>query len=211
MYGKGTDGYTVANQIADKHNMTSYDFSQSGATVTCYDRENTHKRYNIYEQIREAIATVEYTDYIVFNGSTNDLNVIYNNKLGTITEDFDTPRDLNTFCGALEEIIYLMKTSYPNASIVYVRVHNMKRRDYERQLNYGEVAVKICKKWGIGVADVFNESGMNTFLEKYDQYTLVTNEYPEGDHVHPTKEGYDLFYIPYIEEAFEKMYRKKNN
>ena len=31
-------------------------------------------------------------------------------------------------------------------------------RDYEDQLIYGETAIKICQKWGIEYADVFNEN-----------------------------------------------------
>ena len=47
MYGKGVDGYTVAQQIGDKHSMTVYDYSMSGATITCYDRKVNKPRLNI--------------------------------------------------------------------------------------------------------------------------------------------------------------------
>ena len=148
MYGMGTDGYTVAQQIGDKHSMNVYDFSMSGSTMTCIDRKKDFN-LNIIQQIKEAIGTVEYTDYIIMNGGTNDIMPKFGNNLGTITEDFDTPRDVTTFCGALEECFSLLKNSYPNATIVYIRCHNMKRRSYEKQLVYGEEALKVCQKWGI--------------------------------------------------------------
>ena len=211
MYGKGTDGYTVAQQIGDKHSMTVYDYSMSGATITCYDRKVNKPRLNILEQIKEAIADVDNTDYIIMNGGTNDINVKYHNKLGTITEDFDSPRDLTTYCGALEECFSLLKNAYPNAIIVYVRSHNMKRRSYEKQLIYGEESLKICQKWGIACADVFSDTEYNTYLEKYRQYTASTDKYPDGDMVHPTKEGYELFYFPIIDQAIEEAIIQRSN
>lgn len=211
MYGKGTDGYTLAQQIGDKHSMNVYDFSQSGATVTCYDRKKEDIRWNILEQIKEGIAAVDYTDFIIMNGGTNDIVANKSDEFGVITEDFNSTRDVTTFCGALEECFSLLKNSYPNAVIVYVRSHNMKRRSYEKQLIYGEEAKKICQKWGIACADVFSDTDYNTFLEKYRQYTDVTSIYPNGDMVHPTKEGYELFYIPLIEETIEKAVAQKEN
>lgn len=211
MYGKGTDGYTLAQQIGDKHSMDVYDFSQSGATVTCYDRKKEDIRWNILEQIKEGIAAVDYTDFIIMNGGTNDIVANKSDEFGVITEDFNSTRDVTTFCGALEECFSLLKNSYPNAVIVYVRSHNMKRRSYEKQLIYGEEAKKICQKWGIACADVFSDTDYNTFLEKYRQYTDVTSIYPNGDMVHPTKEGYELFYIPLIEETIEKAVAQKEN
>lgn len=210
MFGKGTDGYTVAQQIADKHSMTVYDYSLSGATIACVDRKTDITRYNIYEQVKEAIEDVERADYIVFNGGTNDMAPKYDIKMGEITKDFDDQRDLSTFCGAMEECIYTLKKNYPNAVIVYVRSHNMKRRDYEDQLIYGETAIKICQKWGIEYADVFNDSEFNTYLERYNQYTASTKKYPAGDYVHPTKEGYELFYLPLIEDAIYASAKKKS-
>ena len=211
MYGKGTDGYTVAQQIADKHSMTVYDYSLSGATIACVDRKTDETRFNIYEQVKEAIGEIEKADYIIFNGGTNDMAPKYSIKMGDITKDFEEKRDISTFCGGMEECIYLLKKNYPNAVIVYVRSHNMKRRDYEDQLIYGETAIKICQKWGIGYADVFNDSEFNTYLERYNQYTDTTKQYPKGDYVHPTKEGYELFYLPLIEDALYENLKKKNS
>ena len=209
MYGMGTDGYTVAQQIGDKHSMNVYDFSMIGSTMTCIDRKKDFN-LNIIQQIKEAIGTVEYTDYIIMNGGTNDIMPKFGNNLGTITEDFDTPRDVTTFCGALEECFSLLKNSYPNATIVYIRCHNMKRRSYEKQLVYGEEALKVCQKWGISCADVFSDTEYNSFLEKYRQYTMPTEKYPNGDMVHPTKEGYELFYFPLIEKTINDAVAQKN-
>ena len=69
---------------------------------------------------------------------------------------------------------------------------------------------ELCQKWGIGYADVFNDSEFNTYLERYNQYTATTSKYPSGDYVHPTKEGYELFYLPLIEDAIYDSTKKKN-
>jgi hypothetical protein len=156
------------------------------------------------------VKEVDYTDYILLNGGTNDAVAGIYNKIGTVTEDFDSKRDISTFCGAFEEIIATLKEKYPNAAIVYVRVHCMDRRDYKRQLVVGEEAVKICEKWGVGTANVFEDSGFNTYLDRYRAYTFKTKKHPDGDMVHPTLEGYKLFYIPYIEEAYKGLVLKDN-
>ena len=36
-------------------------------------------------------------------------------------------------------------------------------------------------------------------------------KYPNGDMVHPTKEGYELFYFPVIEKAIENAIMQRSN
>ena len=206
MRGAGCDDTPLTKQIAEEHNMRYQDFSRSGATVIVNTRKNKDLTLNILEQVKLLVEQVEYTDFVLFNGGTNDTNDrVINNKLGTITEDFDTKRNVSTYCGAFEEIIAILKEKYPNAAIVYVRAHNMERKDYKQQLIIGEESIKMCNKWGIGYADVFNDSDMNTYLDRYKIYTLSKKKYPGGDMIHPTREGYKLFYIPLIEKAFEDI------
>ena len=85
----------------------------------------------------------------------------------------------------------------------------MERKDYKQQLIIGEESIKMCNKWGIGYADIFNDSDMNTFLDRYKGYTLRKDKYPDGDMIHPTFEGYKLFYIPLIEKAYEDIVNGK--
>ncbi|MBE5934937.1 MAG: SGNH/GDSL hydrolase family protein [Lachnospiraceae bacterium] len=208
MRGKGTDDISLTQQIAEKHNMRFQDFSRSGATVASKERTKENLTLNMQEQVKILVEQVGYTDYILFNGGTNDASSKAGMPIGTITEDFDDKRDLSTFCGGFEEIISILKDTYPNAVIVYARAHVMDRRDYKTQLIYGEEAIKMCKKWDIGYADIFEDSDLNTYLDRYLPYTMITKDFPKGDMVHPTYEGYKLFYIPYIEEAFRKAVSK---
>ena len=211
MKGKGAGDTSLTQLIADKHNMRFQDFSRSGATVASKERKKSDLTLNMLQQVQNLISQVDYTDYIVFNGGTNDSGVKSGISMGTITENYDDPRDITTYCGAFEEIVSMLKKNYPNAVIVYVRAHVMDRRVYKDQLVYGDEAIKICQKWGIGCADIFEESKLNTYLDRYKAYTMVTDEYPDGDMVHPTLEGYELFYIPYIEDAFKLAVMGENN
>jgi hypothetical protein len=207
MRGKGTDDISLTQQIAEKHGMNFQDFSRSGATIAVKERTEENLTLNMMEQVRILTEQVDYADFVLFNGGTNDSSVKAGIPIGTITEGFDDERDLSTFCGGFEEIVSIIKEAYPNATIVYSRAHVMDRRDYKTQLIYGEEAIKMCKKWDIGYADIFEESDLNTYLDRYLPYTMITEEFPNGDMVHPTYEGYKLFYIPYIEEAFYKAYK----
>ena len=39
---------------------------------------------------------------------------------------------------------------------------------------------------------------------------MPTEKYPNGDMVHPTKEGYELFYFPLIEKTINDAVAQKN-
>lgn len=205
MYGTGTDGVSLTQIIAEKYGMEYKDFSMGGATIACVDRNKSKANLNILEQVKRLKNEVNSTDYIVFDGGTNDIVKRLGIPMGTITENYTDKRDITTYCGGFEEILYELREKYPNAKIIYIRTHIMDRREYKKQLLYGEEALKICHKWNIECVDIFNECEMNTYLNRYIPYTAKTVKYPNGDRVHPTFEGYELFYLPYIEEALKNV------
>ena len=205
MHGTGTEGISLTQIIAEKYGMEFKDFSMGGATVASIDREKSKANLNMLEQIKRLKNEVEHTDYIIFDGGTNDIADKLNIPMGIITESYKEPRDITTYCGGFEEILSELKAKYPKAKIIYVRTHIMDRRQYQKQLLFGEEAVKICQKWGIECVDLFKNSEMNTYLDRYATYTCKTLSYPNGDKVHPTFEGYELFYLPYIEKALKNV------
>ena len=100
--------------------------------------------------------------------------------------------DLNLPTQSGFEICRSLKLNWLGAKIIYVRVHNMSSRG-NQQVLYGEMAVKICKKYSIPVVDMYNEGGLNTQMD--EMTNLYTNN---ADSTHPNGLGYRTFYVPKV-------------
>ena len=205
MAGDGNGGVGIADILGNRHNMTVKDFSLGGATIT-YVSDVSTARKNITSQVTEAISSVtDAPDYIIFDGLTNDINGGAVQQLGEVAEGYDSEFDNTTFCGAFEQIVRALKTSYPSSKLVYVHVHHMSSRNLSNQNTFGDKAEEICRKWGVPIADIYHSGGLNTFLDEMHKYTSATSSQPTGDRTHPTQEGYDLFYIPIIESVLKSI------
>jgi hypothetical protein len=188
--------------VAENEDMTVTKYAINGATIG----NKSDYASRIIEQVNGANAVEP--DFIVFDGLTNDAEAIFTKKeyeIGEITTGFDPQNfDTNTFAGSFENIVYQMKTKWPNAKLVYVGVHKMSSRDWDTQVELQDLANKICKKWGITVSDLFNKSEFDTRIadQKYN-YTfnsLTSDGYPgtNGSGTHPNLEGVRLFFVPMV-------------
>lgn len=75
----------------------------------------------ILAQVRGAASKAP--DYVVFNGGTNDAELIYQNQVGTMAGGFDPATfDNSTYAGSLETTIWTMRNKRPTARIVYAAV-----------------------------------------------------------------------------------------
>ncbi len=63
--------------------------------------------------------------------------------------------------------------------------------------DYHDAIVSVLKEYSINYVDLF-ETEFDTAKEEYLFYTR------NNDGVHPTKEGYEKFFVPYIEKAMAK-------
>lgn len=169
----------------------------------------------IVEQVRLAIKDNIRPDYILFDGFTNDCCMDGNGNcdvpLGDIAEGFEgfdilsLDKENTTFSNCFENILCAFKTYFPYAEVLFVRPHKMGRRGAEIQKIYGERAVALCNKWGVKVADIYNQSDMNTFLEDHrDLYTADTYGWGRGDCTHPNARGYKEKYLNIITEELRK-------
>ncbi len=211
MFGSGNGGVGVGEYLRDHLGFNVKKYCIGGARVGYYPGKNW-----MVEQLRRAIDERAYADYIVFDGFTNDCNMTDGKTcdvpLGDISEgfeDFDifaVKKEGSTFSNCFENILYSFKKYFPDAKLLFVRPHNMGRRDDAAQRLYGERAVELCKKWGIAVADIYNKSDMNTFLPEHrDKYTGDTYGWGKGDSTHPNTAGYLEKYMPIIEEEIVKL------
>ena len=146
---------------------------------------------------------INYTDIdcILIDGSTNDIDKHKILGLGDILDGYDTTNAvLTTFSGGLESIFHKLKTTYPKAKIIYIRPHIIGSRTYQSQVDYGERAKNICKKWCVYCVDLFENSGLNTNLNEMIPFTN------NNDQCHPNHEGYINYYIPLIENALTSLF-----
>lgn len=189
----GEFGYD--DMIASKYHMTLLKHGRGGATIgrITYDSAN----HTVQEQIDSAIADGETADYIIFNGGTNDYGTI-----GSITDGYESALNLETFCGAFENVIRTLRNAYPRAKIVYTSAHKMSTRGVAEKGELYVLAYEICKKYGIPYADIFFESQMDT---NFDSMKLIYGRNGGTDGTHPNTLAYEEHYVPLIESKLESI------
>lgn len=205
MNGSGNHDFGVGEYLVQDFGMTLFKYCVGGARVGYKEGKNW-----VIEQVRLAIHSGNKPDYILFNGFTNDCYRADSTcqpdvPLGEISQGYD-PENIfeigtqnTTFSGCFESIVYALMTHFPQAKILFIRPHNMGRREDALQRLYGERALSICQKWGIPYVDLYRESGMNTFLPEHrDLFTADTYGWGKGDCTHPNALGYQLKYMPLI-------------
>ncbi|MFC0627813.1 SGNH/GDSL hydrolase family protein [Kribbella deserti] len=197
-YARSFVDFTAERELTP---LTKY--ARNGATVG----PAGYSGGQILTQVRNAAAATP--GYVVFNGGTNDAEAIYNSRLypvGTMTDSFDPARfDNSTYAGSLETVISTMRKKWPTARIVYVAVHKLGSRDWNTQMALRAVTLQICSKWGVAVADVFNDAALDTRIPGHQAvYTFngLVNGYPgtNGSGTHPNIAGIG-YYLPVLTEA----------
>lgn len=211
MYGSGNCGFGVGEYLKKDMGFEITKYCICGARTGYYEGKNW-----IIEQVRQAIADKIQPDYIIFNGFTNDCyrtdGVNFDVPLGEISKGFDgfditaVSKENTTFSNCFENILSAFKSYFPNAKVLFIRPHKMGRREEEAQIIYGERAVALCEKWGITVADIYTESGLDTFIPEHrDLYTNDSYGWGKGDSTHPNTLGYEKFYMPIVEQKIKEL------
>ncbi|MGR6974990.1 SGNH/GDSL hydrolase family protein [Streptomyces cynarae] len=196
-YARGFVNFTAERELM---NLTKY--AVNGATIGPVGGAG-----QIVTQVRGASAHAP--DYVVFNGGTNDADLVYNHryKIGAMAGGFDPATfDNSTYAGSLETTLSTMRSKWPSARIVYVAVHKLGSRDWNTQLALRSVTLQICHKWGVTVADLFNDTTLDTRIDSQRvAYTFndLVNGYPGtgGTGTHPNIAGITKFYVPVLTGA----------
>lgn len=201
-FGAGyVNGYV--GLIAERNGMGFLNYGHSGWTMATGF---------IGDGICTIIDTMDISaDYVLIEGGQNDW---YNNvPLGEITNDMTSSVDKNTFYGALEHTFQRAIFKFYKSKIVYV-LHHKHKKSYCTQNGIGlteqeyiDAIIKTCNKYGIKIANVWDESHFNTEYAVYNQYTMLITNNGEtyGDGTHPNKEGYLRYYVPIIENAMRSI------
>ena len=200
---KEDDGW--AGRIAKRHSMTYKNYAIGGGTIA----EKVKLGEKTYHSISGTLDTMKeefpVADYVIIEGGTNDADMFdvelsTPERKGTFTEgDFSGNYDRETFCGALESVFYRATKYWKGAKIGYIVAHKMGPApgDLVRRREYFDLAVAICKKWGIPYIDLWQTAYLNPMLEwMYDPSKNADGNvecgsfYADGQHL--TAKGYDF-------------------
>mgnify|MGYP001779177222 CR=1 FL=1 len=196
-------GHGYVEQIADAHGMTVDNHAIWGAIIP-----QGHPRTNddvtdigcIHDTLDDMDADA---DIVIMSGSINDCEYYADtNFLGEITGDFSTELDLTTFYGALEDMCKKALQKWAGKPIIYVIEHRMTLDNTtygQYYLKLHEAIVKVMNKWGISIADLFNDCPSLKCNEGYK------TKYTTGDGTHPNYEGYERFYVPRVYAEIKKL------
>lgn len=148
----------------------------SGACISTARVESHSEQHYIYNNLVSTAGTTY--DYVIMHGMFNDASLDV--ALGTAQgkAGFDPKKaDVTTFAGGLELLFWTARQQNPNAILGYiVNFHTDRAVD---QTPYAELAIAICKDWGIEYLDLYNNPGFSV-------------EFDDG--LHPSSHGYDSMY-----------------
>lgn len=187
---------------ADQEAMTFKKYAINGARVMNGEASGGQ----ILTQINNA--SEETPDYIIFNGGTNDAYKGVGDAFGVIGASMDPASfDADTFAGSFEKLIYEMQQKWPDAQLIYVAVHKIGFMDEALQDKLHELQMAACAKWGVAVANLYDNDGLDTkdeaIKKKYTFDSLGGNGLPgtNGSGIHPNFAAIEEFYVPAIIEA----------
>lgn len=199
MHGDGNNGVGIADLLSQRYMMSAVDYSKGGASFA-----KVKDREQISNQILTALQNGDTADIILINGGTNDMRKV---SPGVIAEDFEYGKHgREDFASGMEYALGLLKDNYPDVPVLYVRAHNMVYGIERNELHFGTLALDICEKWNVEVADIFNDTDFNAHDESIKlTYTVHTKNCEKGDSVHPNKLGYYEFYLPLISDKMVSL------
>jgi len=185
--GYGSNGYTMADGIAAKHNGTVCEkYAVDGTTLV------NESSTSYVARMKNEIDTNKKIDIFVLQLSTNDATnrkTIGEVSTSTDIEDFND----KTVVGAMETIIAYVKNTW-NCPIVIYTSPKYSNTHYEQMV---QKTYDVVKKWNIGLIDLWTDPDMTPAKAGYMK-----------DAIHPTRLGYDNLWTPKFEAYLAEYLRK---
>ncbi|MEV8066833.1 hypothetical protein AB0P32_11935 [Streptomyces sp. NPDC085995] len=96
-----------------------------------------------------------------------------------------------------------MRQKWPTAQLVYVAAHKTGPRDWDTQLALRDVTLRVARKWGVAIADVFADASLDTRVDAQRvacTFDGLVNGYPGsgGTGTHPNIAGITQHYVPVL-------------
>ena len=202
-------GGNFVKQIADKNAMTYENKGVWGAVVPRGVVASGTALLSILETLDTMRADA---DYIVLSGGVNDFCHLYdgNEPLGEVTVGYNAELDETTYCGAFESMLKNAILRWPGKKILFVIEHKMiapaSAIGTQIETVYLPKTVEMLQKWGVPYVDMYHDAPpLGLIPELRDAYTWDNDGDGVGDGWHPTREGYELFYVPRVEAKLKSI------
>lgn len=171
-----------AGIIGTDNGMTVQNIAVSGGTIA-----NVSGHHCISGTISDMRSDA---DYVILEGGINDSSEGV--TLGAISSGYNATLDTSTFAGAFETMLKAALNRFPTAKIGYIFVHKTNFGSFKSTdgaNSYYGIAKAACEKWGVPYCDLNVLAPPIPFVDSLLSYS---------DGVHPTEDGYRLFYVPKI-------------
>ena len=204
-YGQGYRG-GYAKLIGEEYRMTVQNNGVNGGTLAKGTKTSAGQdRHWICDGIANLDADA---DYVIISGGINDFfNAV---PIGTLSVNkYNSAIDDTTVIGATERICRELIDRFATKKIGFILTHSA--NDWYRKnssgttsttsnlVTYHDAIISALKKYSIPYCDLFYESCFSTEVTSLKQYTA------NGDGIHPTEEGYRLFYVDKIVSFLESL------
>lgn len=155
-------------------------------------------------------------DIICFQGGINDW--FKDCPLGELSDIDDYSGVLNTteVIGALESICRKAINKWSDKHICFIITHKIANNNAAYAKNYeGEgswsykelhdVMIQIFNKYSIPYLDMFNEGGLNSYMDIHNTMYFTGGSTEEPDKTHPNELAYRKYYVPKLIKLFESL------
>ncbi len=184
--GYGSLGISFADFLEKSDGITAVKEAVSGTTLVDI-------KSNSYVSRMKTIDKNIKADAFVCQLSTNDATKEM--PLGEIADGFNADDfDTQTVAGAIEYIIAYAKETW-NCPIVFYTQSKYDSAHYAKMV---DLLLGIQKKWNITVIDLWNNEEINSVTDDQRKIYLV-------DHIHPTKAGYKLWWLPEFQKCLYQI------
>ncbi|NEG71913.1 hypothetical protein GFD24_06805 [Bifidobacterium ramosum] len=214
---------SCANVVAEAEGMRLFKFARNGAAILPRPMTRPDLGGQIIDQCGKVPADTPAPDVILFDGGTNDSHLDrIMDRLGAVVRPGASLFDRSTFAGCFEATIAEYRRRWASAKIVYVATSKLANVDMTIQLALHEIALEACRKWGVTVANVFDDAGLDPRRDadrvaySFDRNgtdglpgtpQTITYEHPESQPsgTHPNLIAVERFYAPIIRRALRSL------
>lgn len=191
-YGSASEQCAVGEYLAARLGASLSKETVSGTTLTDLGPNSYVQR------MLNNISTEEKFDLFICQLSTNDTRGSLNLPLGEPTsEDRPEAYQTDTIAGAIEYIISYSKRTW-NCPVVFFTGSRFESKKYGEMV---ELLLKIQKKWGIGVLDLWTDNAFNAISDEQRSLYMI-------DPVHPVKAGYRDWWGPEMERQLMEYWNQ---
>lgn len=210
-FGLTANGEGTADMLAKHNGCACYKEAASGTTIA--NIPATEEMAAILTQIIGADPSKEdlsFTarihdlpldvkpDLFVLQLSTNDSRLPAE-SIGTLSESFDTNDfDLATTLGGMEYIMAYVKAKWGCPVMIYTSPL-LADEQYMAMLDN---AYKVADKWGGYILDLTTDTAFNAAGREHQDLYMA----PDG--IHPTRAGYQLWWLPRFESRMAEILAK---